>query len=274
MSYRYILTVGFLAIFLQLYSQTYRREILRDNRIKKIFTYSVDSIGDISYLSRITFINDSGLIAKEIGLNRNKDTVDISTSSYDKFNKLISSEYINKEFKITDSDLYTYKKHTASETEIIAKSSKGTTTVRKIKTNGNKTKEKYYKNGKLDWKTTITSENNFKLFTTKCADGRIIKTKDFLNENKNIVKSEQTSFQKTKVVVGGYTERDPSSSITKDHQKYKTINYSREYITTFEYNEINLLAKKINFPTGDLHILNFTAHGTNYSCNSYEYLTE
>lgn len=282
-----------------------RRTILRDNHIKKILTYFKDSIGDPGYLMEIVFLNDSGLIAKKVFLNRKQDTIEAITYRYNEENlEVYCEDVFNGKSKIWTTS---YRKLSDSESES-STTCNGVTTISTSKEKRTKQKLEYwyyydgkltlyefsekrsglktfdekgstqkcwhYKNGKFVG-SEIT-QNNLRISKFKTSKKRKSVQTSYLDPNGNVMKERRIFYDQAKQSIGGYQEIDTETGkVTKDTRKSKTFKYAEEQLTAYEYNEMGLVKRKIAYPHKTIQMTKgYIPSVSCYNERSYEYLTE
>jgi hypothetical protein len=251
-----------------------QEKFLRNNQIKKVFVYTLSDPSGTKQLSSIRYLNDSGLTIRLIRLKEGKDTSSVSLYKYDSLNRIVSDKY-DYDGKIYETS-YLYPE---PNVKIIIDRSDNKLTATTIKSETKKRREIQYEyaGDKLTRKSKFIKKRYgfktvYKTFSEKNHRYRRETTgKEYLNEDKNIVRSVLVLYSKVKIVVGGYAKTDDTGKITEDHQKYKTIKHTSKYKSTYEYDSLKLLSKLIQHPLKDYVNRSYHRLGREYSCTVYEY---
>ncbi len=274
-NYCRFLFLSFLFFALNSVSQTSEKEriILRDNHIKRILTYYNDTSEDSKYLSSICFLNDSGLVAKELWLRRNGDTINSYSSQYDSHNRIILYQAYGKNPFIT---IYDYPKKGATR---IIQNSRDTTINNYHRYIEFKGKKRilcfFFLNGQFKKLYRITKKDSYIRYHTRKFNKlktSVVKTVEYLDNDKNIIRACTIYKSKIKVVTGGYTQTETATGITEDHSIKKKIAQISEFECSYEYNAMKLLSKRTSYPvkqTGDVSTANSSC-----SYTFFEYETE
>jgi hypothetical protein len=256
------------------FAQTTKRTLLRDNHIKKVLTFTVDKQNEPKYLSRIAFVNDSGLIYKSVSLNQKQDTTERSFSKYDSLHREI---YYKTVYGPDSTVTYTYE-YLNEGGVITSVSFFGHESKEFVKANRKKRKEifHYYSNDKHRQTVIYKRKKHFwtVVVKRKTAKPKKTKGKEYFDSKGNVIKSTSVSRFKERVTVGGYRIDNADGKVEKDRMKYAIYRHKDIRTKTFEYNELNFRIKEIYHPSPDYSRPGYHSSGQQYLCFMYEYLKE
>lgn len=254
------------------FPQINKRALLRDNHINRIRTFTVNKQHGNKYLSRISFVNDSGLIYKTIKFDERQDTIGVTFSEYDSLNREIFQKSI---FRLDSVATYSYEYPTEGGVKTVESYlGNENRSFNVVKRHGRREVIYFFTNDKLTQTVIYRKKKYVWKYTSKRKNGlpKKMKGKEFFDAEGKIVKSISKTRTKQRVVIGGYTIENTQGQVEKDKTKYKYYRHEDVRLVTFKYNELGFISEIIYHPSPGFSRPGLYLTGQEYRCYMYEYV--
>lgn len=260
-----------------------RRIILKENGIKRIKEYHADHLG-VKYLSSISYLNDSGLVYRNVSLNKEQDTTDIRTYVYDSLNREVQMTMVfTKDSFFKKDSVMTHNYAYLEDGTVVTAGSKpefsrSQKTVAKRK--GRKELYYDYSGGKLRTKRKYVKRKQYTRFVIRPKNNELkyhkthYKGREYHNQLGQLTKVSRTSYHKVRIDVKGDYRKLENGKVVKNRFKYRTYRYKRTNLSESEYDSRYLLIKQIDHAVPEYKKSAYFDVGQDYSRYTYEYLND